>query len=245
MLVVAFWLVVWQVAAVLVGQRILLPSPVEVLTRLGELVVTPEFWTTVATSMVRIVAGLLLGTALGTLTAALAARSRTVDALVTPLLGAVRAAPVVSFIILVLIWVDTVRLSVVVSTLMVLPVVHTAVLTGLRHRDVALLEMTTVFGVPWQRRLAAVDVPAVLPFFAAACRVGVGLAWKSGIAAEVIGLPAGTIGERLYDAKLLLESADVFAWTLVVIALSLTLERLVAALLAHPTAAQSAPGGAS
>ncbi|MBO9556250.1 ABC transporter permease subunit [Cellulomonas sp.] len=239
-LVGAFWLVVWWLAALAVGQRLLLPSPAEVGARFVELAVTPGFWETVVFSLVRILAGFVLGTVLGTVTAVAAARWRAVDALLSPLVGAVRATPVVSFIILVLIWVDSSRLAVVVSALMVLPVTYAAVLEGVRQRDPAMLEVAAVFDVPLLRRLPAVDVPAVLPFFAAACQVGIGLAWKSGVAAEVIGLPGGSIGERLYDAKVLLESADLFVWTAVVVALSLGVEKVVAALLRRVPSAHAA-----
>jgi NitT/TauT family transport system permease protein len=85
--------------------------------------------------------------------------------------------------------------------------------------------------VPVLRRLPAIDAPAVLPHLLAACQVGVGLAWKSGITAEVIGLPQGSIGERLYQAKIFLSTADLFAWTIVIIALSFLFERVVRALL--------------
>jgi NitT/TauT family transport system permease protein len=237
--VAAFWLAVWHVAALAIGQRLLLPAPAEVGSRLAELAVTAPFWATVAHSLVRIVAGFALGTTVGTLLAVGAARWRLVEALVSPLVGAIRAAPVVSFIILVLIWVDSSWLAVVVSALMVLPVTFAAVLEGVRQRDPAMLEVAVVFEIPLLRRLPAIDIPAVLPFFAAACQVGIGLAWKSGVAAEVIGLPAGSVGERLYDAKVLLQSADVFVWTGVVVALSLVAERAVAALLRRSGSAGS------
>ena len=231
LLVVAFWAAVWQVAALVVDQRILLVGPGGVLVRLGELVVTAGFWATVAHALGRIVAGFALAAVVGVLAAALAATSRVVDALLTPLLAAVRTTPVVSFIILVLLWADSGQLAVVIAFLMVLPVLYTTVLEGIRQRDRALLEVAQVFDVPLLRRLPAIDVPAVLPYFSAGCRIGVGLAWKSGIAAEVIGLPQGSIGERLYEAKIFLSSADLFAWTVVIIALSVGVEKLVLALL--------------
>ncbi len=236
-----FWLLVWQVLALVVGERLLLPSPLEVAQRLSELVVQAGFWATVAHTLARIAGGFLAGMLTGALAAAGAARWRLVDALVTPLVGAVRAAPVVSFIILVLIWVDAAWLALVVSALMVLPVAYADVLAGFRAREGALLEVAHVFRLPWTRRVTAIDLPALLPFLAAACRVGIGLAWKSGVAAEVIGLPAGSVGERLYDAKLLLESADVFAWTLVIVALSSLMERgVVLALRRAPGATPAA-----
>lgn len=232
LLVLAFWLGVWQLVASAVGQGFLLASPVATGRRLVELVVTGDFWATVGHSLARIALGFLAAAAVGVLTAAAAAAWRIVDAVLSPAMTAVRAAPVVSFIILVLIWTGSGWLAAVTSFLMVLPIVHGTVLGGIRQRDRALLEMAEVFRVPRLRRLVAIDVPAVLPF-ATACHVGVGLAWKAGVAAEVIGLPQGSIGERMYQGKLLLSSADVLAWTVVVIAASFASERLIALLLAR------------
>ena len=66
-----------------------------------------------------------------------------------------------------------------------------------------------------------------MPFFHAACRISLGLCWKAGVAAEVIGMPRGSVGERLQQAKVYLDTPDLFAWTLVIVALSLTFEKLV------------------
>ena len=230
-LVLAFWVAVWQVAAVVVGQELLLASPAGVLERLAALGTTTAFWATVGHSLARIAAGFAAAAVVGVLGAALAESSRVFDALVTPLVAAIRSTPVVSFIILVLMWADSDQLAVVISFMMVMPIFYTNVLEGIRHRDRSLLEVATVFDVPLLRRLGAIDVPAVLPFFIAACKVGVGLAWKSGITAEVIGLPQGSLGERLYEAKILLSTADLFAWTVVIIAISFAFEHLVLALL--------------
>lgn len=225
----AFWVAVWQIAATVVGQDLLLATPRAVLARLVELLPTADFWATVGRSAARIATGFLAAGVVGALAATAAAASRVVDALVTPLMAAVRATPVVSFIILVLMWADSSQVATVICFLMVTPVFYTNVLEGIRHRDRALLEMATVFDVPLLRRVRAIDLPALLPFLVAACRIAVGLAWKSGVAAEVIALPTGTVGERLYQAKILLATADLFAWTVVVVAISYALERLVLA----------------
>lgn len=230
-LVLGFWLGVWQVAALLVDQQLLLASPVEVVVRLAELSVTVDFWASIGHSLLRIGTGFAVGVLVGTLGATLAATWQVVDDLTAPVVTAVRSTPVVSFIVLVLMWADSGRLALVVSALMVTPIVHANVLQGIRRRDPELLEAAAVFEVPLLRRLRAVDLPAVLPYATAAAQIGVGLAWKSGVAAEVIGLPQGSIGEQLYQAKILLSTADLFAWTVVVVAVSHTVERLVLALL--------------
>ncbi|MCB2412050.1 ABC transporter permease subunit [Demequina sp. TTPB684] len=226
-----FWVAVWQIAALSVNKEFLLASPWSVVTRLGELAFTADFWATVGWSLARIAIGFVAAAVVGALLAALAVASRLVDVLVSPLIATIRSAPVVSFIILLLLWTDTSKLSAIVAFLMVLPVMYANVLEGIRHRDRSLLETARVFRVPFVRRFGAIDVPAVLPFFAAACRIGVGLAWKSGVAAEVIGVADGSIGEQLYQAKLFLSSEDLFAWTLVIVVLSMACEAAVLRLL--------------
>ena len=240
--VLAFWLAVWQAVAMAVGQQIVLASPVDVVSRLAALVRTVAFWTTTGHSLLRIGAGFVVGALVAVLGAMLAAGVPLVAALLAPLISTVRATPVVSFIILVILVTGTGRLAFVISALMVVPVVYTNTLEGIAHRDRALLEMAAVHRVPRLRRLPAIDVPAVLPFVVAGCETGVGLAWKSGIAAEVIGLPTGSIGERMYQAKIFLSTPDLFAWTVVVVLLSVVFERLVRLAL---TAAERRWGGAA
>jgi len=243
LLAAVFWVAVWQVAAWAVHRDFLLASPVEVARRLGELVITADFWGTVGWSLLRIVAGFTGAAIVGALLAVLASWSRIAQTLIAPLIATIRSAPVVSFIILLLLWADTNVLSALTSFLMVLPIMYANILQGIRGRDRALLEAAAVFRVPLLRRVRAIDVPAVVPFFAAASRVGVGLAWKSGVAAEVIGVARGSIGERLYEAKLFLSSADLFAWTIVIIALSVAGEAFV--LWALGRAQRRFAGGAS
>ena len=94
-----------------------------------------------------------------------------------------------------------------------------------------LLEMAKVFRLPLGRRLRAIWLPAVLPAFRQGCSVALGICWKSGVAAEVIGLPDGSIGDALYRAKITLSTGELFAWTFVIILLSAVFEKLFLALL--------------
>ena len=198
---VLVWLLIWQLGAMAMDQQILLVSPIAVLIRLGTLAVEPSFWKAVGFSLLRITGGFFLGAAVGTVLAALSARLRRVEELLAPLLLAVKSIPVASFIILSLILFSSRNLSVLISFLMVLPVLYTGVLGGIRAMDKQMLEMAQVFQIPTPRRVRYVYLPQVLPYFRAACASALGLCWKSGIAAEVIGMPTGSIGERLQQAK--------------------------------------------
>ncbi len=238
-LVAAFWVAVWQIVAWMVGRDFILASPLAVIKRLGELAPTWDFWTTVGLSLGRITLGFALAAVVGSLLAALAATLRVVDVLLSPLISAIRSVPVASFIILVLLWADSGKLATITAFLIVLPVVYGNVSEGIHQRDRKMLEFASVFRIPRRRRILAIDIPAVRPYFAAACRIGVGLAWKSGVAAEVIGVIDGSIGERLYEAKIFLDSASLFAWTIVIVALSMACEAIVLRLV------KQLPGGAS
>ncbi|WP_298032929.1 ABC transporter permease [uncultured Dysosmobacter sp.] len=227
---VLFWLLVWQGASMALSAAyphggLLLASPVSALLRLGELACTAAFWRAVSGSALRIFGGFLLSCALATALASLAARWQAVRELLAPLVAAVKAVPVVSFIILALVWLDSRDLSLFIAALMVFPPVYLNVLTGIAAVDGRLLEMARVFRVPFRRQLRGIWLPQVLPYFRAACSLGLGLCWKAGVAAEVIGLPAGTIGERLYTAKVYYQTPDLFAWTAVIVAVSAVFEK--------------------
>ena len=118
-------------------------------------------------------------------------------------------------------------LSIFISFLMVLPLVWSNVHEGLCAQDRQLLEMARVFRVPWKRRVRMIYLPAVEPFLLAGCTTSLGMSWKAGVAAEVIGVVGGSLGERLYDAKIYLMTADLLAWTVVIVALSAGFEKLV------------------
>ena len=228
---VALWLLIWQLAAMAVGKDILLVSPLKVLRRLAEMAVTVPFWRSIAFSLCRIGMGFLLAAALGAALAALAHRFAPVRDFLSPAMRTVKSVPVASFIILALVWFSSRNLSLLISFLMVLPIIYTNVLGGICARDPLLDEMAMVFRIPALRRLRYVVLPQVLPYFRTGCSIALGLCWKAGIAAEVIGMPDGSIGEHLQQAKVYLDTPDLFAWTITIVLLSAGFEHLVLAAL--------------
>ena len=225
---VLFWLAVWQAGSLALAQPLLLPSPADALLRLMDLAGTAPFWRAVFRSSGRILGGFALGCAVGTALAVPAARFPAVRRLLDPAVTAAKAVPVASFVILALVWLNSRSLAVFIAALMALPPVYLGVLEGIGTADAEdknLLEMARVFRMPLWARVQAVYLPRVLPAFRTAVSLSLGLCWKAGAAAEVIGLPQGSLGERLYTAKVYFLTADLFAWTAVIIALSACWER--------------------
>ena len=228
---VLFWLLIWQLAAMALGKDILLVSPWRVVLRLGALVLQPDFWRAIWHSLARIGGGYLLAMAVGIALAVPAARLRWLRELLSPLMLAMRSVPVASFVILALVWVSSRNLAVLIVFLMVLPVIYLNLLGGIDRLDAQLNEMARVFRVPPLRRALRVALPQLLPAFLNGCELALGLCWKAGVAAEVIGMPKGSIGERLQQAKVYLDTPDLFAWTLVTVLVSWAFGRLVLAIL--------------
>ena len=228
---VLFWLAVWQAAAMAIGQEVFLVSPVQALRCLLRLLPQADFWHRVGFSAGRILLGFGLGVVCSAALAVAAEICPAAEILIAPVLQLVKATPVASFIILALVWVNGRSLSILISFLMVLPVLYSAVRTGIESADVQLLEMAQVFRLSLARRVKAIWLPAILPAFRQGCSVALGICWKSGVAAEVIGLPDGSIGDALYRAKITLSTGELFAWTFVIILLSAGFEKLFLALL--------------
>jgi len=217
----------WQTAAMVVDLPLLLCSPVQVLLRLGTIWQEAGFFATILFSLLRMVAGFSLAFVLGIVLGTASGRYRFLETLLWPYVVVIRSVPVASFIIIALIWFTGGELTVFISFLMVFPVVYSNTLQGIRSADPALLEMATLYRIPWRKRLGYVYLPHMKPFLLSACSVGAGLAWKAGVAAEVIGMVRGSLGEKLYESKIYFETCDLLTWTTVIVALSVGLEKLL------------------
>lgn len=231
LLVILFWLAVWQGIAMLVNKPVLFASPVQTFKALFAQLPKKTFWQSAFSSLLRIAAGFFLALVLGVLIGTAAWRWAPLRSLLSPLLTFMKSVPVASFVILALVWFGSKELAVVVSAIIVFPLIYFAVISGLDSTDEKLLEMARVFRARRLRTLWDIYRPAVMPYLLTACSSALGMSWKAGIAAEVIGTPLHSIGEQMYYAKLYMNTAEVFAWTAVVIVLSLAFEKLVLHLL--------------
>ena len=228
----AFWLGAWQLGAFLVelhvegrGNELLLPYPATVALALAGLAGEAAFWGTALTSLARIAAGMAAGVLLGGVFAALTCWSPWLERLFAPVIRIVRATPVASFILLVLLWTGRNQVPAVIAALMVLPVVWENLTQGIRATDRQLLELSRAYRFSRGKIFRLVYWPSLTPYLRSALTTAMGLAWKSGVAAEVLCLPRPGIGTEINHAKQAFETADLFAWTAVVIALSLLMER--------------------
>ncbi len=231
LIAIAFWIVLWQLVYKVVAQEILIVSPAQVITRLFELIKQEEFWRSTLLSIFSIMIGYLLAVAIGVLLAVLTTKISFLYDLFYPVLSLIKATPVASFIILALVWIGRDNVPMFISFLMVLPIVWSNVSAGINEVDKDLIEVAKIFEFSKIKTILKVYIPSVLPMFLSACTTGLGFAWKAGISAEVISVPTYSIGTQLYNAKIYIETQDLFAWTLVVVLLSVLIEKLVVSII--------------
>ncbi len=232
---VLFWLLVWEGVSRALNSTLLLVSPLAVVRRLVELAGTGPFWVNIGTSMLRIFRGYLLGAAAGCLCGVLCACSGAARALFDPVLAVIKATPVTSLVILALVWIKSYNLSIFICFLMVFPIFTESVRQGLQAADRELLEVAYVFRFSLWKKIRLIYLPSLRPQLITALSTSIGFAWKAGIAGEVFARPKLGIGSRLFDSKVYLETTDVFVWTLVIVLISMVIEKLIRHLLSRRT----------
>lgn len=230
-LILLFWLILWQALSLLVHNQIFLVGPLDTITALGTQIKTPAFWQAVWFSFGRISLGFFIAFFTGILTGTLSWLRPLIGEILAPAVQFMKSIPVASFVILALIWTGSKNLSIFIAFIVVFPIIHVNTIAGLLSTDEKLVEMARVFGVPAYKKAFYIYRISLFPYLLSACRTALGMGFKSGIAAEVIGVPAGSVGEGLYMAKIYLSTAELFAWTLTIIVVSAIFEKVLLILL--------------
>ncbi len=224
--VFAFWVCLWQLIYMRVNLDLIVPSPLGTGRKMLELISTTSFWQITGSTVIRVIAGYLCGVALGLALAVVTYMSKVMYALLRPMISIARATPVASLTVIIIVWVTNQRVPLFIVGLMVFPIIWGNTFEGIKNTDKKLLEMSRSFSVGAFSRFLHIYIPSVYPFFIAGASTALGLAWKSGIAAEILGSTQGSVGQQLNNAKVYLDSEGKFAWTVVVIVLSIIFERV-------------------
>lgn len=222
--IVFFWLMIWQVGSKLVDNPIILVGPIQVIRALIHQSALSGFWQSILFSFGKISLGFLIAFILGILLGSTACRFKFVLELLSPIMALMKSIPVASFVVLALIWFGSENLSIFISFLVVFPMIYMSTIAGIKSTDPSLLEMANVFHMSGFKKGFYLYRPSLIPYLKSSLNTALGMSFKSGIAAEVIGVPGHSIGEKLYMAKIYLSTADLFAWTLVIIGISFLFE---------------------
>lgn len=221
---ILFWILLWWLLAAIIDERVFLPSPFETIKGLIKLLPSPDFWRCVLFSSSRVVVSFLISFILAFIFGSLGGSSELFDTLFSPLIKAMRSIPVASIVILVLLWVKSSNLSIVVSLLVVFPILYSSFSTGLRSINPLILEAADSYEIKGWKRIRYIYFPSLFPYIESGIKSSLGLCWKSAVAAEVIGLPSSSIGSKLYEAKIYLDTPSLFSLTIVIVVLAVIFE---------------------
>lgn len=228
-----FALLVWQIAAMTVKSKILLVSPVEVAVRMTTVWQVEGFLDSILFSFCHISIGFLLALVTASVLAALAGKYRVIETALRPFLVTIKTVPVASFVVICLIWLTDRNLSTFISFLIVLPIVYGNLLEGIKNENIQMLELAKVFKMSPLRKLKYIHLVELKPYIISACSTALGMSWKAGVAAEIIGTPDGSIGRMLYLAKTALDTDDLLCWTVIIVLLSVIFEKLFMLVLSY------------
>lgn len=226
-----FWLLIWELFTRLVNNSFIVVGPLETVRHMAILMERASFTGILYFSSVRILSSYLLAFLLGLVFAFFAYRYPFFESLMDAPLFLLRSLPVASFVIILLFFLGRESLSFFISFWMAFPVFYFNFLEGLKNLDRDILEMAKLFRFSLWNRFRYIFIPGIYPQILSSAKLAMGLSWKSGIAAELIGQVRQSIGYQLMDAKVSLEMGDVFAWSIIMIALSQFFEWLVLFLL--------------
>ena len=223
---VILWLFIWQILSMIIKEEILMVSPLIVIKALWKMILEKDFWQRVFISFGKITVGFFLGALGGSVMGAFSYKSKFAYALISPINQIIKSTPIASFIILLLFWVKSSNISIIISFLIVFPLFYSNIREGAENTDIKMLQMAEIYNFSTKNKILYIYFPEIMPYFISACSMGLGMCWKAGIAAEVIATPQNSIGDALYRSKINLDTAYLFAWTAVIIFISVAFEKI-------------------
>ena len=225
--ILVFWLIIWEILALIVNQTIFLPSPIDCIVELVKLLPTIEFWTDIGASFLRMLIGLVISLTVGFGLGYLASKIKLIYSILSPFMTTVKTVPVMSVILLFIVIMKSNIVPIVVCTTVCLPIAYTNIVEGFKSIDTRLIEMGKVFKLSNRRILFDITIPMLKPSINTALMLCIGFSWKTIVTAEVLSIPANSIGYNLYLSKTYLDTTSLFAWTIAIVMLSVLMEKLI------------------
>lgn len=230
--VTAFWILVWEAVARYISREnelmlLILPKPKTVFDKWLEIALTKEFINAVLATIYRVLKGFVIGVILGFVLGVFTHISKIFNAIFSPMLKILRAVPVVAIILILYVFFEATTLPIVIVTLMVLPLIWQTTHDGLLNVDIKLIEFAYVYKIPKYKSIFLIKLPYVLNSLITSIVNSLGLAWKSGVAAEVICTTDASIGYLISKGKIGISNDEVFAATITIIIVSIIIEYLV------------------
>lgn len=223
---IVFWILLWAAIALFVNQKLILAGPVDTLLSFFKSITLPSFWLSILYSFIHIFIGFIIALIIGSLLAIISDKVKYFHYFISPVVQLFKSAPIVCFIVLLLIWFGTSFVDVVTVIISVIPIYYYAIYQANKEKSASIMDALTIYKVSGSDKFRAYIWPNAFPFVKQATETGVGIAWKAGVTAQMIGVVSNTIGEGIYNSKINLDSSQLIVWMFVVIILGFVTEKL-------------------
>ncbi|NEZ46425.1 ABC transporter permease subunit [Clostridium niameyense] len=222
--IVLFWIIIWELCSLIINKDILLPSPFNVFKTLINLMGKRYFWISVFKSITRVIIGLIISIIFGIVLGIISGLNKFLEEFLEPLIVIIKATPVMSIIIIALVWFKSSNVALFTTILMCFPIIYTNVLLGIKSVNKDLITMSQIYRVKKIHILKDIYIPSIKQYIISGILMCLGIGWKVCVASEVLSTPRYSIGLNLFNAKATLETEELFAWTIVVVLLSFIFE---------------------
>ena len=228
--IILFWILMWEIVALIINQEIYLPSPFSTFKALYDLLFSKDTYITILYSSYRTILGFLLSCFFGIILGYFCGINSFMNNLFNPLISVMRTVPVMSIIIIALLWFKDTNVPIFVAFLMCFPLIWTNTVIGIENTNIKLLQMCKIYNIKRLKIIKSIYLYSTLPHIKAGMISALGISWKVTSAAEVLSLPKYSIGRYLYDSKVYLEIPELFAWTIIIVVLSFLFEKILSML---------------
>ena len=215
----------WELAARAIGSSNILPGPFFTLETLLSLLDDQTFYKSLGLTILRGLLGFVIALALGLTIGIISGLNPKIEAFFSPLLVTIRSTPVISIILLAIIWLRVENVPVFIGILTMFPILSTNLTAGIKEVDKGLLQMAAIYKIKLSRVFRDIYIPSIAPFTFSALLTAVGFGWRAVIIGEVLSQPRYGIGSMMQDAQSYLLVAELISWTLVAVFIGYIFEK--------------------
>ncbi len=214
---------VWYILSLTLND-VIIPTPLDVFKTLLKLLAEKSTYIIIMKSLGYVIMSIMISSIIGVILGLLGSISKNINYLLSPVITIIKSLPIVSFIIILLVYIKSLYIPVICGVLLSFPIIYSNVFEGYSNINKKLISMAKFYNVDKKNMIKTLYIPAIYPYFLAGFNSVIGFSFKAVIAAEVISILDNTIGNSIYEAKVYLEYENLFAWSVIIIILALVIE---------------------
>lgn len=225
--IILFWILIWQILSLIISEEILFVSPLKVIPQIFRNLTDENFLKAFFYTFTKISLGFFTGFIIASILAIISYNFKIFYEILYPFMIFLKAVPVVSFIILALFFTSSENLPIIISIIIVIPIIYLNIYEGLNNINIKYVNMAKVFNVGILKKISYIYLPSIKGYILSSTKLSIGMAWKSGLAAEVIALPKYGIGTLIYNCKIYLDTLNLFSYTILAVLIAFLFEKII------------------